>query len=325
MLFRSDVVTNSRKDSSVSSCRAEKVVTSAAYLLFYRRRSAAPLGSPALQQLVQDFRDPAGTAEDTNSDAESRTESPSGQGKGQRLDGSSLSGSSSALVVAGAGRQALGGDGLAATHSGRARTGIDDSYDADADGEEDEAIDMTEGDALPTYGPDPPSYHNNEYSQIEGNPNFSIQDMHEGSWGWSTINIGGTQPKENWNDDDAASNLAADGNDDDEGGFEDQRLLEDFGDEESHGATFGIDSMHQNSPMMEPLLGNTYDEDIPDLVPDGIGRSFPDDEGIGGSGSGIALHLNDEDILFTEPEPPVAEVRIEDSPKLEGEVHKKSE
>jgi hypothetical protein len=305
----------------VSQCRAEKVVTSAAYLLFYRRRSATPLGSPALQQLVQDFRDPTGGAEDTNSDGESRTESPSGQGKGQRLDGSSLSGSSSALVVAEAGRQARGGDGLAALqHSNRARTTIDDSYDADADGEEDEGIDMGRDEELPTYGPHPPSY---EYSHI--NSAFDIKQATTANWGWSAINNDSeVEPMGGWSNEngDAASDQAANGHDDDdEGVYQDQRLLEDFGDD-LQDTTFGIDSMHQNSPIVEPLL-NDFEDIVPQLVTDGIGRSFQGDEGIGGSGSALALDLADEDMLFEEPEPPVAEVRIEDSPELGGEDHKK--
>jgi ubiquitin carboxyl-terminal hydrolase 4/11/15 len=300
------------------------VVTSAAYLLFYRRRSATPLGSPALQQLVQDFRDPTGGEEDTNSDGESRTESPSGQGKGQRLDGSSLSGSSSALVVAEAGRQARGGDGLAALqHSNRARTAIDDSYDADADGEEDEGIDMGRDDDLPAYGPHPPSY--NEYSHIDNT--FDIKQATTASWGWSAINTNdnGVEPVGEWHNEnggDAASDQAANGHDDDdEGVYQDERLLEDFGDD-LHSTPFGIDSMHQNSPIMEPLL-NDFEDVVPQLVTDGIGRSFQGDEGIGASGSALALDLADEDMLFEEPEPPVAEVRIEDSPERGGEEHKK--
>ncbi|KEQ97012.1 hypothetical protein AUEXF2481DRAFT_63817 [Aureobasidium subglaciale EXF-2481] len=61
-------------DSSVSRQNAEGVVSTAAYLLFYRRRSPTPLGPPYLQELVLKSRNP---------DEASETEDESGEG--QRL------------------------------------------------------------------------------------------------------------------------------------------------------------------------------------------------------------------------------------------------
>lgn len=76
-----------------------KLVSSAAYLLFYRRRSDKPLGPQYLQDLVTEFRNPPAEAacEDATADDESGED---------RLGGpapSSQHGSSSALVEAGVG------------------------------------------------------------------------------------------------------------------------------------------------------------------------------------------------------------------------------
>ncbi|KAK2802058.1 CSN-associated deubiquitinating enzyme Ubp12 [Onygenales sp. PD_10] len=81
------------------------VVTPAAYLLFYRRRSDVPLGGEYLASVTESAnnRDMA----DSDSQEDSRTQSPSGEGR--RLGGSSRNGSSSALTGAAATHQA--GDG----------------------------------------------------------------------------------------------------------------------------------------------------------------------------------------------------------------------
>lgn len=81
------------------------MVTKAAYLLFYRRQSSGPLGGEYLEKVTQMARDRQ--AADSDSQSESRTGSPSGEGR--RLGGSSRNGSSSALTGAGATHQA--GDG----------------------------------------------------------------------------------------------------------------------------------------------------------------------------------------------------------------------
>ena len=88
---------NSQADSSVGRQNAESVVSTAAYLLFYRRRSATPLGPAYLQELVLKARNP-----DEVSEAEDES------GEGERLgDHSSatsrlLGASSAGAVEAGA-------------------------------------------------------------------------------------------------------------------------------------------------------------------------------------------------------------------------------
>ncbi|PGH15185.1 hypothetical protein AJ79_02550 [Helicocarpus griseus UAMH5409] len=93
-------------DSHVSKRNnPSSVVTSAAYLLFYRRRSDAPLGGEYLARVTEEANNP-GLAD---SDSQSDSGAPSPSGEGRRLGGSSRNGSSSALTGAGATHQA--GDG----------------------------------------------------------------------------------------------------------------------------------------------------------------------------------------------------------------------
>ena len=84
-------------DSSCSKIGETKIHSAAAYLLFYRRRSDRPLGPQYLQDIVTEARNP--TQPESGEEGE---EPESGEGK---LGGptSSLRGSSSALVGAGAG------------------------------------------------------------------------------------------------------------------------------------------------------------------------------------------------------------------------------
>lgn len=77
------------------------MVTSSAYLLFYRRRSVHPLGGNALREITESFKR---NMDDPESSANSRAPSPSGEGR--RLGGSSRNGSSSALAGVGAAHQA---------------------------------------------------------------------------------------------------------------------------------------------------------------------------------------------------------------------------
>ena len=98
------------------------MVTSAAYLLFYRRRSEAHLGGPLLKQL---FDKAAGA--DNDSQPTSRATSPAGEGK--RLDDSSRTGLSSALHGVGAVHQAGGGGSMDGTIVST-RTGVDDDLPA---------------------------------------------------------------------------------------------------------------------------------------------------------------------------------------------------
>ena len=93
------------------------VITSAAYLLFYRRRSTKPLGGPFFESILS-------TSDDQESDDQlsrdySRNESPSAQaGEGKRLGDFSRNGLSSALAGVGAAHQAGSGgvqDGVTST------------------------------------------------------------------------------------------------------------------------------------------------------------------------------------------------------------------
>ncbi|KAK1140585.1 hypothetical protein N8T08_010222 [Aspergillus melleus] len=96
---------NEYNDSSVSRpLDPQSVVTSSAYLLFYRRRSSRPLGGKILEDITESSTRPPS---ESDSASESRGQSPSGDGR--RLGGSSLNGSSSVSTGAGAGRQGDGG------------------------------------------------------------------------------------------------------------------------------------------------------------------------------------------------------------------------
>ncbi|RMZ92033.1 hypothetical protein DV736_g726, partial [Chaetothyriales sp. CBS 134916] len=122
-------------DASVSKRNPDAVVTSAAYLLFYRRRGHYPLGGPRLQRLL---------LEADSDQVESREVSPAGEGR--RLGGSSHIGSSSACQADPA--HPVGGGGV-----GKLRTNL--------------LRDLTPDDDLPNHhqsiendslGPDLPDY-----------------------------------------------------------------------------------------------------------------------------------------------------------------------
>lgn len=116
----------------------QKVVTSAAYLLFYRRRSTIPLGGPFFERLLS-----GGETATSDSQPDSRAASPSGEGR--RLDDSSRTGSSSAFQGVGAAHQAGGGGLTGTTHQ---RTGVDDD--------------------LPAYGRDPQGFETMDLDEDEG-------------------------------------------------------------------------------------------------------------------------------------------------------------
>ena len=87
--------------------KPQSVITPAAYLLFYRRRSPKILGGPFFEEKLQAVYGTPST--EAPSQSTSRTSSPAGEGK--RLDGFSHNGSSSALQGVGAVHQ-VGGGGL---------------------------------------------------------------------------------------------------------------------------------------------------------------------------------------------------------------------
>lgn len=88
-------------DSFVSQTGDRSPVSSAAYLLFYRRRSAEPLGPPSLQKLVQNTRNPPEL--EVNSAADSEDELAGEGNLGGHRPSSHLHGSSSDGTRAGAG------------------------------------------------------------------------------------------------------------------------------------------------------------------------------------------------------------------------------
>ena len=97
------------------------MVTSSAYLLFYRRRSSHPLGGKVLEDIANSYRK-------TMDDLDSRAQSPSGEGR--RLGGSSRNGSSSALTGAGAAHQAgVGGLRTAETQAKNGEGGYESQPD----------------------------------------------------------------------------------------------------------------------------------------------------------------------------------------------------
>jgi ubiquitin carboxyl-terminal hydrolase 4/11/15 len=106
-------------DSSVhEKSNPQKVVTKAAYLLFYRRRSDRPLGGIFLEKIV----DNANRADESDEESQpgSRNASPFAAGEGRRLDDYSLNGSSSASRGVGAahpGGLGTTGGAAAATNS----------------------------------------------------------------------------------------------------------------------------------------------------------------------------------------------------------------
>lgn len=95
-------------------------MTTAAYLLFYRRRSSQPLGGPFFEKIINAVNSPS------QSQDGSRTTSPSGEGK--RLEDSPpfRNGLSSALAGVGAIHQAGGGGLEVARTAALMRTGVDD-------------------------------------------------------------------------------------------------------------------------------------------------------------------------------------------------------
>ncbi|KAL8655805.1 MAG: hypothetical protein Q9226_002899 [Calogaya cf. arnoldii] len=157
-------------DSSVSRCRnPQNVVSNAAYLLFYRRRSDHPLGGSFFESIMSGAEESTGDSQPT-----SDTASPAGEGK--RLDGSSRNGSSSALRGVGVAHQAGGGGDELTVR----RTGVDDelpSYPGkDAQDGTLESMDLDEGIA-DIYAPlNPPSpfgsggiHQSWSFSQLENN------------------------------------------------------------------------------------------------------------------------------------------------------------
>ena len=186
--MRHDVDANAgTTDTIVRREEPSKVVTSAAYLLFYRRRSEVPLGGPRFQAIFEKF------------DQASENPSADEAGEGQRLGkGSSRSGSPSASTGAGL-VLPQGSRGLASTPAGSADpelpayrstlrpfpdpeddlSGWGGDQDTLHNSIEDEAQD--EGIDLPEYGPSTANLHDViprtwDFHNISGNPELEADD-----------------------------------------------------------------------------------------------------------------------------------------------------
>ena len=245
-------------DSSVSSRDPSNVVTQAAYLLFYRRRSDLPLGPEYLQEIVHKARNPV--SEDSgNEEAGSRTASRSPAGNGLRLDGSSRNGSSSAF---GAGAGVLGGAGSISTAASHQRRGVAAGIAAD----DDET--MMDDEQLPAYPGDEGFVDaddddanfsgisiNQLYEPLYKNYGISATTTGEATWGFDNLAKNEEEEEDSPFNDNASMNAGSGGDDDMR-----SKLIEDFGDEIDDGIHPG---------MSTPLVG---DEDLPELVGEGEGE-----------------------------------------------------
>lgn len=248
---------------------SDSVVTSAAYLLFYRRRTPYPLGPRYLKQLVeQTWAEPEDG--DTASEQSSRPASPSGQGKARGLDDSSPSGSSSAFTHGAGATHRLGPTSEVKGQAGMvAKSGNDDELppyeDIDeAIGMEDEADD---GDRV-LYGPEPPPLvhleslgHTQHHGLLGNDPwDFSKFDAER--------NLNPYDSEAGADIDDVASNEAANG-DFDDGGDGNERLMEDFGDDMAGQLHFGSSSSLRHAPspttrMEEDFMADNHVTDAED-------------------------------------------------------------
>lgn len=182
------------------------------------------------------------------SDGSSRAESPANNsGKGQRLGEVTSKGSSSALVVAGAGRHPRGGAGGSAATNNLVNNTLDESYD----GDEDEGVGGMDYDDQPLVGPSLPGYGDTAN-------NFSISDQFNAGWGFGDM----LNPRAQ-KDDDNDSMTGLDG--EEENGGADLRQIEAFGDEDHDYSAFenGAESGHHGSPVLESL---EFDEGVPDMI-----------------------------------------------------------
>jgi ubiquitin carboxyl-terminal hydrolase 4/11/15 len=233
----------------VSQKNPDNVVTSAAYLLFYRRRSDRPLGPPYLQKIADQFMNPdSDDAAEESGDGKSRNASRSPAGNGLRLGGSSRNGSSSAF---GAGAGALQAGSLSAGNlllNGAAVGTADDDaemldqgppppYDADegyAGGDDDDDANFR-GVAMNQGGPGFFDEANWNFNNVPDNESDTIH---------SNVDIY----------DDANSDAPNDGGEDLQ-----SRMLEDFGD----------DMLGEGYEGLNPGLSTPFEDDVPPLSDDG--------------------------------------------------------
>jgi ubiquitin carboxyl-terminal hydrolase 4/11/15 len=203
-------------------------VSRAAYLLFYRRRSAGPLGPPKLQEIVNAWWSPGSETANESDEATSRTQSPAGNGL--RLDGSSRNGSSSAFA-AGAGAAALRGAGSGAAGNRASSAAEAETHDELPD-YEDEGYGAGDDDRP------------GQYNALVANPQ---------NWNFDNLsNVQGSAPDDgDVFDDDTSSNAP------NMAGEElDDRLLTDFGDELGD-----VGHHHPGTPEVNVQEGMPRDDD----------------------------------------------------------------
>lgn len=165
-------------DSHVARRDAQQVVTSSAYILFYRRRSEhLPLGGPKVEELLA----PASGGADSD-EGPSRDPSP-GAGEGRRLDDSSRNGLSGLGAVGAVHQSGVGG--LASR-----------SHDLSAE-------DETQQTLITTSEVADEGYHEGDESQY--GPTWG---NHPG-WGFELLNSQGQQPHNSDNDEEMFGDTAS--------------------------------------------------------------------------------------------------------------------
>lgn len=278
--------------------------SAAAYLLFYRRRSEMPLGSQIIQDIVNEARNPPQT-ESTGEDAE---ELESGEG---RLGGptSSLHGSPSALVAAGAATSASLrsiANGSAGAGSSLIRKPMTTSQSEHGDGDDEADSPLGTLNGKPILGPERPPQ--------------SLQYGTQGSsWGFDALD----QPAEA---DDGATDRLLGTIDDDDNNSTTAELDNDsaYGDGDGYGSRLQ-DSFHggafedaseefdtrvssgyggRNTPVegFNTEFGNDYDDHA--MYSDAHERQNADVD---------ALHLEDAGMVGGDAEsPPAHEIHVDE-------------
>lgn len=241
----------------------QSVVTSSAYLLFYRRRSDRPLGGKALHDIASSFRK---AIDDPESQADSRAQSPSGEGR--RLGGSSRNGSSSALAGVGAAHQA--GVGGLRTAGTRAKNGDSGSspppdYSQAANGQEGMLFDEDDeiGGGVPTKNPlraaNEPSWSFSQGMEAHGPSQMTAAAPHR-ELGPRSIDGDGEELI-----DDAASDEAVGGDDMSDSELQVGSLLDDVGGEGVPLPGTPKEEEQEATPIQDvpPPLETDDDDDLP--------------------------------------------------------------
>ncbi|KAK3645531.1 hypothetical protein LTR22_014695 [Elasticomyces elasticus] len=300
-------------DSSVSPLGDGKLHSAAAYLLFYRRRSETPLGPQYLKDLVTQTHN----ASETASAPEEVEDEESGEGllDGQKPSRSLLHGSSSALVVAGAGT-----NGSSRNHGTNGSTGAGSSLtkrtSVQSDGDDmDSPLGHKNG--VPLQGPVRP-------------PNMQYGSQ-GGDWDWA-----GLDEQSAVADDDATDSLlyeigrkARKADNDNAGGDADSAIGEHGSDDEyDHGRDefmpelIGLEG-RQSTPIdsieHELPAYNDYEDDH-DMY-NNTGRYWD-----GESQYGEALHLEDAGLMGgLSDSPPAQDVHLSGDETMTDPKHDKTE